>query len=41
MRVSAEGRLRIRVGMICLSSYVSLSVTFGMSVGGLVGCLFD
>jgi hypothetical protein len=41
MRVSAEGRLRIGVGMVCSSSYVSSSVTFGMSVGGSVDYSFD
>jgi hypothetical protein len=41
MRVSAEGRLRIGVDMIYSSSYVSSSVTFGVSVGGLVGYSFD
>jgi hypothetical protein len=36
-RVSAEGRLRIRVGMVyCSFSYVFSSVS-GVSVGGLVG----
>jgi hypothetical protein len=39
--VSAEGRLRIGVGVVCSSSYVSSSVTFGVSVGGSVGCSFD
>jgi hypothetical protein len=41
MRVSAEGRLRIGIGMICSSSYVSSSVTFSVSVGDLVNCSFD
>jgi hypothetical protein len=37
MRVSAEGRLRIGIGVICCSlSYVSSSVSCGMSVGGSV-----
>jgi hypothetical protein len=37
MRVSAEGRLRIGVGVICCSlSYVSSSVSCEISVGGLV-----
>jgi hypothetical protein len=40
-RVSAEGRLRIGVGVVyCSFSYVSSSVS-GMSVGGLIGYLFD
>jgi hypothetical protein len=40
-RVSAEGRLRIRIGVVCYSfSYVSSSES-GVSVGGSVGCLFD
>ena len=36
-RVSAEGRLRIGVGVVCSLSYVSSSVSFGVSVGGSVG----
>jgi hypothetical protein len=39
-RVSAEGRLRIGVGVVCSFSYVSSSVS-GVSVGGSVGCSFD
>jgi hypothetical protein len=40
-RVSAEGRLRIGVSMVCCSfSYVSSSES-GVSVGGSVGCSFD
>jgi hypothetical protein len=36
-RMSAEGRLRIRVGMVCCSlSYVSSSVSCEISVGGSV-----
>jgi hypothetical protein len=40
-RVSAEGRLRIGVGVIyCSFSYVSSSES-GVSVGGSVGYSFD
>jgi hypothetical protein len=38
MRISAEGRLRIEIGMICCSlSYVSSSVSCGVSVGDSIG----
>jgi len=37
-RVSAEGRLRIRISVVCCSlSYVSSSVSCGVSVRGSVG----
>jgi hypothetical protein len=39
-RMSAEGRLRIEVGVICSFSYVSSSIS-GVSVGDSVGYLFD
>jgi hypothetical protein len=39
-RVSAEGRLRIRVGVIYSFSYVSLSIS-GVSIGDLIGYSFD
>jgi hypothetical protein len=38
MRISAEGRLRIGVGVVyCSLSYVFSSVSCGVSVGGSVG----
>jgi hypothetical protein len=40
-RISAEDRLRIGINVICYSfSYMSSSES-GVSVGGLIGYLFD
>jgi hypothetical protein len=39
-RVSAEGRLRIEIGMIYSFSYVSSSIS-GVSIEGSVGYSFD
>jgi hypothetical protein len=39
-RVSAEGRLRIRIDMVCSFSYVSSSIS-GVSIEDSVGYSFD